>query len=208
MARVIPSLQRLVFYLIITLILTIGTLYVFHQFIAEPISLSKLIEQAVEIIISLVFWLTAIVIIRRFKPLMVQRMGDQAATIVQYVMLAIAVLIMTFGILNILQVSATDLLTGAGIISITAGLVISTFVGSILIRLSWFSPTYQFKVGDNVMVNNIPGKITEMTALVMRIQTDVGHSYHSKQRNCFRRSNHNCVREYEKLEGKQTYTTR
>ena len=63
---------------------------------------------------------------------MVQRMGDQAATIVQYIMLAIAVLIMTFGILNILQVSATDLLTGAGIISITAGLVISTFVGSIL----------------------------------------------------------------------------
>ena len=95
MARISSSLQRLVVYLIITLILTIGTLYVFHQFIAEPISLSKLIEQAVEIIIILVFWLTAIVIIRRFKPLMTQRMGNQAATIVQYVMLAIAILIMT-----------------------------------------------------------------------------------------------------------------
>ena len=33
---------------------------------------------------------------------------------------------------------------------------------------------YKFKVGDNVIVNNIPGKIIEMTALVMRIQTDVG----------------------------------
>ena len=55
MARRIASLQRLVIYLIITLVLTIGTLYVFHQFIAEPISLSKLIEQAVEIIISVVF---------------------------------------------------------------------------------------------------------------------------------------------------------
>ena len=132
MAHVIPSLQRLVFYLIVTLFLTVGILYVFHQFIAEPISLSKLIEQSVEIIISVTAWLMAIVIIRRFKPYMAQRMGDQASTIVQYVILALAVLIMSFGILNILQVSATDLLAGAGIISITVGLVISTFVGSLL----------------------------------------------------------------------------
>jgi small-conductance mechanosensitive channel len=173
MAHVIPSLQRLVFYLIITLVLTIGTVYVFHQFIAEPISLSKLIEQAVEIIISLAFWLAAIAIIRRFKPLMTQRLGNQAATIVQYVILAIAILVMTFGILNILKVSATDLLTGAGIISITAGLVISTFVGSLLSGFLVFT-NYQFRVGDNVMVNNIPGKVTEMSALVMRIRTDVG----------------------------------
>ncbi len=173
MARIIPSWQRLVLYLIITLILTIGTLYIFHQFIAGPISLSKLIEQAVEIIIIVVFWSAAIVIIRRFKPLMTQRIGNQAATIVQYVMLAIAILIMLFGILNVLQVSATDLLTGAGIISITVGLVISTFVGSLLSGFLVFT-TYQFKVGDDVMVNSIPGKVTEMTALVMRIQTDVG----------------------------------
>jgi small-conductance mechanosensitive channel len=173
MARHIASLQRLVLYLIITLVLTIGTLYVFHQFIAEPISLSKLIEQAAEIIIIVAFWLAAIAIIRRFKPLMAQRMGSQAATIIQYVMLAIAILIMTFGILNILQVSATDLLASAGIISVTAGLVISTFVGSLLSGFLVFT-TYQFKVGDDVMVNNIPGKVTDMTALVMRIQTDVG----------------------------------
>jgi small-conductance mechanosensitive channel len=173
MAKHIASLQRLVFYLILTLVLTIGTLIVFHQFIAQPISLSKLIEQAVEIIIIVAFWVAAIIIIRRFKPIMVQRMGNQAATIVQYIMLTIAILIMTFGILNILQVSATDLLTGAGIISITAGLIISTFVGSILSGFLVFT-NYQFKVGENVIVNGVPGKITEMSALIMRIQTDVG----------------------------------
>ncbi len=173
MARVIPSLQRLVFYLLITLVLTIGILYVFHQFIAEPISLSKLIEQSVNIIIGLAAWLAALAIIRHFKPLMAQRLGDQAATIVQYVILAIATLIFTFGVLNTLQVSATDLLTGAGIISITAGLVISTFVGSVLSGFLVFT-NYQFRVGDEVMINSIPGKVTEMTALIMRIQTDVG----------------------------------
>lgn len=174
MAHVIYSLKRLVSYLIIVAALSIGTLYVFHLFIAQPISLSKLIEQAVSIVIIVGFWSIAIVIIRRFKPLMTNRLGDQPATILQYVMLLIAVLVMIFGILNTLQVSATELLTGAGIISITAGLVISTFVGSLLSGFLVFT-TYQFKVGDNVIVNNIPGKITEMTALVMRIQTDMGH---------------------------------
>jgi small-conductance mechanosensitive channel len=72
-----------------------------------------------------------------------------------------------------LGVSPTALLTSAGIISITAGLVISTFVGSLLSGALVFT-TYQFKVGDDVMVNNIPGRVTDMTALVMRIRTDVG----------------------------------
>ncbi|MGA2386202.1 MAG: mechanosensitive ion channel domain-containing protein [Candidatus Bathyarchaeia archaeon] len=173
MANVASSLRRLFIYLITMLIVTIGALFVFHQFIASPISLSKLIEQAIDIIIIVAFWVTAIIIIRRFKPLMTQRMGVQAATLVQYILLAIAIMVMAFGILNTLKVSATDLLASAGIISVTVGLVISTFVGSLLSGLLVFT-TYKFKEGDNVIVNNIPGKIEEMSALVMRIQTDVG----------------------------------
>jgi small-conductance mechanosensitive channel len=170
---VIPSLQRLFFYLIITLVLTIGILYVFHQFIATPISLSKLIEESINIIIGLGAWLAAVIIIRRFRPYVAQRVGDQASTIVQYVLLTLATLILTFGILTIIEVSATALLTGAGIISITAGLVISTFVGSLLSGFLVFT-NYKFRVGDSVIVNNTPGKIIEMSALVMRIQTDIG----------------------------------
>ncbi len=173
MARVIPSLQRLFFYLIVTLVLTIGVLYVFHKFIAQPISLSMLFEQAISVIIGLLAWSAAIVIIRRFKSIVAQRMGEQASTIVQYVMLAIATLILMFFILSIINVSATELLTGAGIISITAGLVISTFVGSLLSGFLVFT-NYRYRVGDSVMINNIPGKIIEMSALIMRIQTDVG----------------------------------
>ena len=173
MANVASSLRRLFIYLMTMLIITIGALFIFHQFIAGPISLSKLIEQSIDIIIIVAFWATAIIIIRRFKPLMTQRMGVQAATLVQYILLAIAIMVMAFGILNILKVSATDLLASAGIISVTVGLVISTFVGSLLSGLLVFT-TYQFKEGDSVIVNNVPGKVTEMTALVMRIQTDVG----------------------------------
>jgi small-conductance mechanosensitive channel len=104
---------------------------------------------------------------------MAQRVGAQAATIIQYVLIAIGILIITFVILTIIQVSAMDLLASAGIISVTAGLVISTFVGSLLSGFLVFT-NYKFQVGDDVVVNNIPGKITEMNALIMRIQTDVG----------------------------------
>jgi len=173
LANVSYSLKRLVVFLTAIVILSISTLYIFDLFIAKPINLPMFTAQAFRITIILIFWLTAILILRRVKPLMTLRIGNQAATIIDYVVLAIAILVMTFGILNILGVSPTELLAGAGIISITAGLVISTFVGSLLSGFLVFT-TYQFKVGDTVMVNNIPARVTEMTALVMRIQTDVG----------------------------------
>ena len=174
MAKVIPSLQRMVFYLIITLVLTIAALYVFNQFISpRPISFSETVREAVSVIIIAGFLATSVAIIRRFRPFMAQRMGDQTSTIIYYVMLIISLLFALFGILNTIGVHSSDLLTGAGIISITAGLVISTFVGSILSGFLVFT-NYRFKVGEDVMVNNIPGKVIEMTALVMRIQTDVG----------------------------------
>jgi small-conductance mechanosensitive channel len=174
MSHTIRSLERLVLYLITTLILTVAALFIFNQFI-EPstLSFSKILGQAVGIIIILAFSAAAIGIIRRFKPFIAQRLGSQASTIVHYVLFLIVASLMAFGILDILGVPSTDLLTGLGIISITIGLIISTFVGSLLSGFLVFT-NYHFKVGDDVMFNNIPGKIIVMTALVTRIQTDVG----------------------------------
>jgi len=155
------------------MVLSIGTLYIFDLFVALPINLPMFIAQSFRIIIILAFWLTAIMILRRVKPLLTPRIGLQAATILAFALIGIAVLVMTFGVLNTLGVSPQALLTSAGIISLTSGLVISTFVGGILSGALVFT-TYQFKVGDTVIVNNIPGKVIEMTALVMRIRTDVG----------------------------------
>jgi small-conductance mechanosensitive channel len=175
MAKVIPSLARLVSYLVITLVVTIAALYAFSIFV-EPtqLSFSHIFREAVFIIIILVAASIAVAIIRRFRPFIAQRMGAQVSTIIYYVMLIITALFTAFGILEQAGAHTSDLLTGAGIISITAGLVISTFVGSILSGFLVFT-NYNFKIGDDVMVNNIPGKVIEMSALVMRIQTDVGH---------------------------------
>ncbi len=173
MAGVIRSLKRLTLFLTFVTLLAVSTIYIFDLAIVAPINLPTLISQAVDIIIILVFWLTAILILRRLKPLLTPHLGSQAATILQYVMVGVAVTIMTFGILNTLGVSAQALLTSAGIISVTVGLIISTFVGGILSGALIFA-THRIKVGDDIMVNNIPGKVIEMTALVIRIRTDVG----------------------------------
>jgi small-conductance mechanosensitive channel len=93
--------------------------------------------------------------------------------VLQYFIGAISILVMSFGVLHTVGVSPETLLAGAGIASITVGLIVSTFVGGILAGALVFT-SHQFRVGDTVMVNNIPGKVTEITALVTRIRTDVG----------------------------------
>ena len=173
MTRIIHSIERLIGFLTFIVILAISTIYIFDLFVAAPIDLPMILRQSLKIILILFFGSTAILLLRRAKPLLTPHIGVQTATIIQFAMLAIAGLVMTFVILGTFSVPIQTLLTSAGIISVTVGLIISTFVGGILSGALVFT-TYQFKVGDDVMVNNIPGKVTDMTALVMRIRTDVG----------------------------------
>jgi small-conductance mechanosensitive channel len=104
---------------------------------------------------------------------MARHLGEQPTTIVQIFMATIVVLFMTFAVLTTLGASPENLLTGAGFASITIGLIISTFVGGILAGALIFA-THKLRVGDSVIVNNTPGTVTELTALVTRIRTDTG----------------------------------
>jgi small-conductance mechanosensitive channel len=169
----VNSFKRFAIFLTFLVILGISTIYIYDVFVAATINLPIFLIQAFRIIIILGFWLTIILLLRQAKPFMTKRIGNQAATVLQFLMGAIAVIVMSFGVLHTLGVSPDTLLTGAGIISITLGLVISTFVGGILAGALVFT-THQFKVGDIVLVNNIPGLVTDMTALVTKIKTDVG----------------------------------
>jgi small-conductance mechanosensitive channel len=173
LAGIFNSLKKLAAFLIFVAILAIATISVFELFIAGPTNLPILLDRLGDIIIVFAFALPIIFLLRRVKPLLTPRIGLQAATIFQFLFLAIAILVMTFVILGIFNFSLSTLLTSAGIISITVGLVISTFVGGLLSGALVFT-TYQFKIDEDVMVNNVPGKVIDMTALVMRIRTDVG----------------------------------
>ena len=77
-----------------------------------------------------------------------------------------------FAVLGALDVSPQSLLTGAGFASITIGLIISTFVGSLLAGALVFT-THKLRVGDTVIVNNVPGS---------ELSYSVGHSCEDRHR--------------------------
>jgi len=169
----VNSFKRFSILLIFIIILGISTIYIFDLFVAAPINMPIFLIQTFRIILVLGFWLITVMFLRKAKPFMATRIGNQAATVLQFSLDAIAVIVMIFGVLHTLGVSPDTLLTGAGIISITLGLIISTFVGDLLAGGLVFT-THRLKVDDIVIVNNIPGKVTDMTALVTIIRTDVG----------------------------------
>ena len=173
MGNFVDSFKKITIFLTLIIVLAISTIYIFDEFVASPINLPLFFTQTLRIIIILGFGLTVILVLRQSKSFMNTRIGNQATTILQFLVGAIAVIVISFGVLHTLGVSPETLLTGAGIISITLGLIISTFVGGILAGALVFT-THQFKVGDTVLVNNIPAIVTDMTALVTRIRNDVG----------------------------------
>jgi small-conductance mechanosensitive channel len=171
-AGVFNSLKRIAGFLILIVILAAATIG-FFEFFVGPTNPPPFLHSLA--IISIIFFFTAITLffLRRIKVLLTPYIGLQAATILQFLSLGLTILVVMFFVLGIYNVSPSALLTSAGIITITVGLVISTFVGGILSGALVFT-TYQFKIGEDVMVNNMPGKIIDMSALVMRIRTDVG----------------------------------
>ncbi len=151
-----------------------GFLLIYDLFLQAPINLPDFMDQSIRIAVIVGFWLVILVFIGHSKSVISKHLGDQPATIFQVFLGGITVLVMIFAVLRVLGVSPESLLTGAGIASITIGLLMSTFIGSILNGALVFA-THRFRVGDNVMINNVPGKITEITAIATRVNTDIGH---------------------------------
>jgi small-conductance mechanosensitive channel len=173
LTSLVNSLKRFVLVLVLLAAITFSLVYVFDQLIAAPIKLSALFAQTARTIIVVVFGSLMIFVIRSFKSLLSRRIGPHLATIFQLFMVLTFVIVMVFSILDIFQVPSTTLLVGGGIVSITLGLVISTFVGNILAG-TLVLVTNPFRVGDTVVINNVPGKIIEISAMVTRIRNDLG----------------------------------
>ncbi len=173
MSGVVNSIKRLFILLVVLVFLAAATLLVYYYFIRTPVNLPILLDESIRIAVIVGFWLTILFIIGRAKPVISRHFGDQPATIVQLFLGSITVLVMLFAVLQVLGVSLDSLLAGAGIVSITIGLVMSTFVGSFLNGALVFA-THRFSAGDNVLINNIPGRIIEVSTLATRVRTDVG----------------------------------
>jgi small-conductance mechanosensitive channel len=152
---------------------TLSVALVFDQLVAVSTKLSVLVAQTIRTVLVVAFGSIIILFIRRFRSLLSRRVGVHPATIFQFFMVIIVVIVMIFAVLNIFQVPATTLLVGGGVVSIVLGLVISTFVGNILAG-TLVLMTNPYRVGDDVLVNNMPGKILEITAMTTRIMNYAG----------------------------------
>ena len=173
MESFVDSFKRFAIVLAFLVILSVGTVYLFDQFVAVPTNLYVFSRETIRIFLIVGFWLAILLFLQRTKPFLTARIGAPAASVLQFSIGAIGVLVMTFGVLHTLGVSPESLLVGAGIATVAVGLIISTFVSGILSGALVFM-THSFRVGNDVLVNNIPGRIVEMTALVTKIRTDVG----------------------------------
>jgi small-conductance mechanosensitive channel len=169
----INSLKRflLVLALLAAVTLTVGL--VFDQVVAVSTKPPLLFAQAIRTLIIVVFGSVIILFIRRSRSLLSSRVGVHPATVFQFFMVIIVFIVMIFAVLNIFQVPATTLLVSGGVVSIVLGLVISTFVGNILAGTMVLT-TNPYRVGDDVLVNNMPGKILEITAFTTRIMNYAG----------------------------------
>ena len=155
------------------IVCTSAAIFLFEQQVAEPVKLSTLLRQSIDTAIVIIAGSLIVFLIRRFRNVMVKRIGPQLATIFQLFMMLIAIVITLFTVLDIFQVSAMALLLGGGIVTLVIGLIVSNLIGNTfagtLILIS-----NAFKVGDNVLVNNVPGRIEEITTMFTRIRNDMG----------------------------------
>lgn len=173
MDGLVDSFRKFAIILTFLVVLAIVSVYIFDLFVAAPINLFVFSRETFRITLIMGFGLVVLLFLRRAKSFMTARIGAQGATILEFSMGAVALLVMSFGVLHTLGVSPESLLAGAGIATITIGVIISTFVGGVLSGALVFT-THSFRVGDDVLINNIPGRIVDMTALVTKIRTDVG----------------------------------
>ncbi len=167
------SVKRLAIIITLLVVLAAGTLAVYDLFLQTPINLPEFTDNLIKISLIIGFWLTILAVIRRSKKTMSEHLGNQPASVIQFLIGSISLLVMVFAVLRVVGISPDSLLTGAGIVTITIGLVVSTFVGSVLSGAFVFT-SHRFRVGDNVIFNNVPGKIVEMTAMVTRVRTEAG----------------------------------
>ena len=171
--KFISSFKRFILIQLIIVILTFVCVYLFDQLFAGQTGLTGVLRQVGRILIVVAFGSVAIVVIRRSKPLLSKHVGIHAATVFQNLLILAACIIMIFAFLHILQVSPSSLLIGGGIVSIVFGLVISTSVGNLLAG-TFVLMTHPYKVGDTVLINNIPCKVEEITSLVTKVKNDSG----------------------------------
>ncbi len=154
-------------------IITLLSVYAFDELVAPSIPPNMLLLQTTRVLIVLATTGIAIFIVRRMKRVLSARIDPRPADLFEFLMIVLLVLISAFSLLHVFNVDTNTLLLSGGIISLTVGLVVSTFVGDTLAGMLVLLLN-MYRVGDTVLVNNIPSKVVEMSAFVTRFRNNAG----------------------------------
>jgi small-conductance mechanosensitive channel len=149
----------------------LSALIVLFEFLGG--GLDRSYRQLAESVFIVVGGSVVLLFIKRLRRRLSLFFGAHAATIVTFIMALVTSIVAGFAILRVYQVPADTLLLGGGVITIVVGLAVSTVVGNI-ISSTLMLTTYPFRVGGDVLVNNIPGTIEEVTPMFTRIRNNSG----------------------------------
>lgn len=167
------SIKHVLLVFLILASMTIVSVFAFDELVAPTIPPNVIFLQTSRVLIVLATTILAVFIVRRMKRLLSGRIGTQPAGLFEFIMIALLVTISVFSLLHVFNVDTNTLLLSGGIISLTVGLVVSTFVGDTLAGMLVLLLNL-YRVGDTVLVNNIPSRVVEMNALVTRFRNDAG----------------------------------
>ena len=96
MDGLVNSFKRFTILLTFLIIAGVSTIYIFDLFVVSPINPPVFLTQAFSIIILLAFWLAIILVLRQVKPLIIKQAGTQVATVIQFLIDALAVIVLIF----------------------------------------------------------------------------------------------------------------
>lgn len=171
--RTTGFIKHIIIVVAILVSLTLLSTFIFDEIVAPAIQPSIILSQATKILIILTFTTIAIFFLKRSKKLVSTKFDAQISNFFELVMMVFVIIISVFNILHVFNINTNTLLISGGIISLTIGLVVSTFVGDTLAGMLVFLLGL-YRVGETVLVNNIPSRVEEMTALVTRFRNDAG----------------------------------
>lgn len=148
-------------------------LIVFGDFAAPFMGFSDPITKAIQVGIIIGIGVVVFYFLRNFAKSLGEGFSPHFRAIFNFLVIIIVSLFVFFAVLNTLQVPATTLLIGGGILSIVIGLAVSTLFGNIITGALMLT-TFPFRVGDSVMVGNVPGRISEITTFFTKVLNNSG----------------------------------
>ena len=173
MSKKRESAWRILIVFLVLASLTLVSVFAFDELLAPTIAPNVVFLQTLRVLIVLTTTAIAIFVIRRMKKAISSRTRTNIASFFEFVMIAILLIMSGFSLLHIFNVDTNTLLISGGIISLTVGLIVSTFVGDTLAGMLVFLLNL-YRVGDTVLVNSIPCRVEEMSTLVTRFRNDAG----------------------------------